>query len=121
MEARVGNGIIASSLALYVTWAVGCASAPEPTERLATAKAGVHSARELGASSVPQAALHVKLAEEEIQRANKLIADGENERARALLDRAAADAELAVALAREKRVRDSADANAKLQADKQNP
>ena len=121
MKARIANRVIASLLALCGASALGCASAPPPTERLATAKAGVRSAHELGAGNVPQAALHVKLAEEEIQLANKLVADGENERAEAVLQRAAADAEVAVALAHEKRLRDTSDANAKIEADKQNP
>lgn len=121
MKARVASLVIASSLTLCAASALGCASGPAPTDRLATAKGGVRSARELGAASVPEAALHVKLAEEQIQLANRLIADGENERADAALQRASADAEVAVALAHEKRVRDGADANAKAQADKQNP
>ena len=116
MKARVTSLVIASSLC--AASAISCASTPAPTERLATAKAGVRSAHELGASSVPEAALHVKLAEEQIQKANKMLADGENERAEALLQRAAADADLAVALAREKRVRDAADPNVKVQAAK---
>jgi hypothetical protein len=109
---------VIASLALCTASALGCGSAPAPTERLATAKAGVRSAHELGASSVPQAALHVKLAEEQIQLAHKLLADGENERAEALLQRAAADADVAVALAREKRVLDGADESVKVQAAK---
>ncbi len=121
MKARVASRVIASSLVLCTATALSCASAPPPTDRMATAKGGVRSARELGATNVPQAALHVKLAEEQIQLANKLIADGDNERAEAVLQRAAADAEVAVALTHEKRARDTADASAKAQADKQNP
>jgi hypothetical protein len=116
MEAKVASRVTA--LALCAASALGCASAAVPTERLASAKAGVRSAQELGAKNVPQAALHLKLAEEQIQRANKLIEDGESERAEALLQRAAADADVAVALAREKRVRDTAEASAKLNAEK---
>lgn len=112
MRSRVASRVIAATLALGLASAVGCASTPAPTtERLASAKAAVRSARELGASSVPAAALHVKLAEEQIQRANKLVKDGENERAEALLQRAAADAEVAVALTREERVRNAAGGN----------
>lgn len=108
MRARVTSRVIAAALALGSAVALGCASTPAPNERMASAKAGVRSARELGASNVPAAALHVKLAEEQIQRANKLVDEGENERANALLQRAAADAELAVALTREARVRNAA-------------
>jgi len=81
--------------------AVACASAPQPTERLASTQAAVRAAQEVGAKDVPQAQLHAQLAEEQVQQANKLIGEGENERAEQILRRAQADAELAVALARE--------------------
>jgi hypothetical protein len=81
--------------------AVACASAPQPTERLASTQAAVRAAKEVGAKDVPQAQLHAQLAEEQMQQATKLIQDGENERADMVLRRAQADAELAVALARE--------------------
>jgi hypothetical protein len=69
---------------------MGCASAPAPTEQLASAEASVRAAHELGADSVPRAQLHLKLAQ-----------DGEQERATLVLTRARADAELALALTRE--------------------
>jgi len=81
--------------------AVACASAPQPTERLASTQAAVRAAKEVGAKDVPQAQLHAQLAEEQVQQANKLMEQGENERADLVLRRAQADAELAVALARE--------------------
>jgi 5'-3' exonuclease len=80
---------------------VACASSPQPTERLASAQAAVRAAKEVGAKEVPQAQLHTQLAEEQVVQANKLIKDGDNERAEMILRRATADAELAVALARE--------------------
>jgi hypothetical protein len=81
--------------------AVACASAPQPTERLASAQAAVRAAKEVGANDVPKAQLHAQLAEEQVQQANSLIEEGENERADQVLQRAQADAEMAVALARE--------------------
>jgi len=63
--------------------------------------AAARSAREVGAESAPQAALHLKLADEEIARAKALIKDGDNERAEYTLVRAKADAELALSLAKE--------------------
>jgi hypothetical protein len=59
----------------------------------------LRAAREVGAARVPDAQLHVKLAEEQVQRADKLMKDGDNEEAKRALDRAKADADLAVALA----------------------
>jgi hypothetical protein len=81
-------------------WACA-ASFPAPTQRLADAESAMRSAREVGADSQPVAKLEVKLAEEQIAQARILITSGDNKRADFLLMRARADAELALALARE--------------------
>jgi uncharacterized protein (DUF1501 family) len=104
MKAKLATGLY---LLLSVP-AFGCASAPTPTEQMTSAKAAVRSAEELGASGVPAADLHVKLAQEQIAHASKLMEDGENERAKLMLQRAAADAELALALAKEAAARNAA-------------
>jgi hypothetical protein len=81
---------------------VGCGgSLPPPSDRLATAEAASRSARELGAEGEPKAALHLKLAQEQIDQAKKLMADGDNRRADLVLQRAGSDAELSVMLAKE--------------------
>jgi Domain of unknown function (DUF4398) len=95
---KVSNLSVVAGLGLL---AVACGGAPEPRERLATAQASIRAAKEIGADNVPQAQLHAQLAQEQVTLANKLIEDGENERADYVLRRAAADAELAVALTRE--------------------
>jgi hypothetical protein len=77
-----------------------CAGAPEPTEALVDTQASLRAAREIGATRIPAAQLHMQLAEEQLQHADKLMRDGENEDAKRLLERAKADADLAVALAR---------------------
>jgi hypothetical protein len=105
MKAKLATGI---GVLLLLPAFAGCASAPAPTDQMTSAKAAVRSAEELGASGVPEADLHVKLAQEQIAHANKLIEEGENERAARLLQRAAADAELAVALAKEAAARNAA-------------
>jgi hypothetical protein len=68
---------------------------------MADAEAASRSAREVGADSQPAAKLQVKLADEQIAAAKALIASGDNDRASYVLLRARADAELALALARE--------------------
>ncbi|MCA9583938.1 MAG: DUF4398 domain-containing protein [Myxococcales bacterium] len=89
-------------LACVLAFAAGCgASLPPPSDRLATAEAGARSARELGASKEPKAALHLKLAEEQISQAKGLMTEGDNRRADMILQRAGADAELSVMLAKE--------------------
>lgn len=89
---------------------LGCGSAAIPTEKLTAAEASVRAAQEVGASSVPQAELHLKLAQEQVQMARKLSADGENERAAQVLLRAKADADLALALARDAQAEKSVEA-----------
>jgi hypothetical protein len=79
----------------------GCGSYPAPTERMTTTEAAIRAAAEVGASNVPRAALHLKLAEEQTEKAQRLIQDGYNERAELTLKRAQADAELAIAIAKE--------------------
>ena len=65
-----------------------------------SSEGAIRGAQEAGAGQVPQATLHLKLAQEQRQEAVRLVEKGENHRAAMLLARAEADAELAVALAR---------------------
>jgi len=58
---------------------------------------------------VPSAALSVKLAQEEVQKAKQLMQDGDNKRAELILMRAQADAELALAQAREQQAKAEAE------------
>ncbi len=82
--------------------AVACGgSFPAPTQPMADAESAERSARELGAEKEPGAQLHLRLAQEQIAEAKNAVEQGDNERASQLLVRAKADAELAVALARE--------------------
>jgi hypothetical protein len=89
-----------------------CASFPPPSERLVQAESGVRAAQETGAANEPAAALHLKMANDQIAEARKLIADGQNERADAVLLRAQSDAELSLQLTKE--ARSHADAAAAL-------
>jgi hypothetical protein len=77
------------------------ASMPPPTQQMANAQSAERSARELGANNEPNAQLALRLSQEQIATAQKAMNDGDNKRATSLLTRAKADAELAVALARE--------------------
>ena len=89
-----------------VVFAVGCGgSYPAPTQPLADAEAADRSAQELGANNVPAAQLHLNLAQEQTTSARKLMKDGENKRAEAMLLRAKADAELALSLAKEQKAK----------------
>lgn len=88
-------------LALLFATAAACAARPLPAARVGSAEAAVRSAREHGATRLPEAALHLRLAEDQVTRARRLIEEGELEHAQWLLVRAEADASVAEALARE--------------------
>ena len=89
---------------VLVVFATGCAgSYAVPTQRMADAQSASRSARELGADQIPASQLHLKLAEEQIAKANTVLKDNEPRRADFMLIRAKADAELALALAREQK------------------
>ncbi|MDQ2644615.1 MAG: DUF4398 domain-containing protein [Myxococcota bacterium] len=70
---------------------------------MADAQSAHRSAQELGANEVPEAQLSLKLASDQIAQADKAMNEGENARAESLLIRAQADAELAIAQAREEK------------------
>jgi hypothetical protein len=79
---------------------VACASSPVPNAKIASSQAAIRAAQEVGSANLPRAALHLKLAEEQLQSAKALIRDNDNSRAEYVLMRAQADAELAIALSR---------------------
>ncbi|MBW2524177.1 MAG: DUF4398 domain-containing protein [Deltaproteobacteria bacterium] len=77
----------------------GCGGAPPTVDLLASTQGAVRGAEEAGAQDDPQAALHLKLAKEQVAAAKVLMDDGDDEEAHLKLLRAEADAELAHALA----------------------
>lgn len=90
-----------TSLALSAVLAAGCASVPVPADKLANAVAATRSAEEMQASRDPQAALHLKLAKEQLEEARKMLKEGDNKEATSMLMRAEADANASLSLARE--------------------
>jgi hypothetical protein len=94
MHKSLAIGIVAAGV-------VGCASGSLPTERLSSTEASVRAAQELGAQREPRAQLHLRLANEELSAARKFAENGDDDLGTQQLDRAKADAELAVALTRE--------------------
>ena len=92
------NWATAIASTIGIVGVVGCASTPVPNAKVASSEAAIRAADETGSRKVPQAALHLKLAEEQLQTARGLIRDNDNKRAEYVLMRAQADAELAIAL-----------------------
>lgn len=80
--------------------AVACGSSSVPLDKLTDAKATVRAAQEAGAQNTPQAALHLKMANDELAQSQKAMDDKDNDRARLLLNQAQSDADLSLALAR---------------------
>jgi hypothetical protein len=80
---------------------LGCAGVPKPTEELSQSESAIRSAQELGAGAIPQAALEMKLAFDELQTAKEQMKADHNDKARENLLRCPADAELALALTRQ--------------------
>lgn len=97
-----------SVTALLLLLAACGSSIPPPSDKLASAEAAARSARELGAEKEPKAALHLKLAQEQIDSAKTLMKDNDNQRADLVLQRASADAELSVMLAKENNAKNEA-------------
>lgn len=91
---------VISVSSLVALFAVGCGSSAVPLDKLTDAKATARAAQEAGAQSTPQAALHLKMANDELASAQRALDDKDNDRARLLLNQAQADADLSLALAR---------------------
>ena len=106
---RTIPGILLIGLPLCV---FACASST-PTEKASESKAAVRAAEEVGADDVPQSALYLDLAKQQIATAEKLMKDGEQEQAARVLERAKADAELAIAVAKAEDERAGAETAAK--------
>lgn len=93
------------AMPMYAVLLVACGGAAVPQEALTAAKASVQGAEVAGAAAEPKAALHLKLAKEQLTKAEALIEDGDNEEATSQVDRAQADADLAMSLAKEAKAR----------------
>jgi hypothetical protein len=87
---------------------IGCGGAAVPQEQLSAAQASQKGAEVAGAAADPQAGLHLKLAGEQIEKAQALIASGDNEQAASVIERAQADADLALVLAKEAKAKKDA-------------
>ena len=97
----------------------GCASAQVPTGSMQNSLSTIKAAEELDAENIPQAKLHLTLAQEQNKQAKGLFAKEEDERAGYVLMRSEADGELALALTHENAARlEAQQAAAKLNAPK---
>jgi hypothetical protein len=91
------NPVIAA-LCIATAWACGSSIQP-PNDAWAAASADVGRAQSAGADRVPDAKLHLQLAQEDLAQAKRLIGD-DNGRASTLTEVARAEAQLALSIAR---------------------
>ena len=80
---------------------VACGGASLPPARVADTQASISAAAAVGAEQHPQAALHLKMARDQLRQAQGLLDDGKDEQARLVLERAQADADVAMITTRE--------------------
>lgn len=79
-----------------------CGGSKPPTYQLTRSQAAIRGAEEVGATQVPQAALHLKMARDNLGIAqNMMTNEDQHGEALLLLRRAEADAEVAIALSKE--------------------
>jgi hypothetical protein len=76
----------------------GCASPSIPSDQYGQPRETIRAATEMGTEDNPEAQLHLKLAEEELVKADKFIKQEKKNRAELALLRAEADASLALSL-----------------------
>jgi hypothetical protein len=79
---------------------VGACATAVPLQNLEGPAVAIRSAELVGAAGVPEAALRLQLAQEQLERARTMTAQDEQPAAARMLLRSQADAELAMALAR---------------------
>lgn len=94
--------------ALGVALLVGCGGMPRPTEQLIATERAVSAAEEHDPESHPKAALHLKLAREQLEKARRFMDVDDHDRATWYLRRAESDAEVARVMAKTKFLREEA-------------
>jgi hypothetical protein len=105
------TALCASISFVLVAWLLGgCGGAKPPTAQVGRSEAAIRGAVEVGAPKVPEAALHLKMARDNLAAAQKLMANEDYDEAALLLQRAEADADVAIALSKEAQAQEQADA-----------
>jgi hypothetical protein len=105
----VMTSITRFALPLGIALTAACGSSEVPAKQMAESQASIRAASEVGAEQHPQAALHLKMARDQIAKAEALSRDGEHDAAKQLLKQAELDAELALTLTREQQAESSAE------------
>ena len=101
MPAILRSSALAGVTVLVAAAAVACGSGiPPPNDQWAAAQADVGRAQASGAPAVPDARLHLQLAQEDLAKSKSLM-DNDNDRATSLVILAQSEAQLALSLAKQ--------------------
>lgn len=95
-------------LATAALVAGGCAGANFNQQRMVDTQATVAAVEELDEVEDPEVSLHLKYARDQLAAARRLLDEGDDDEANRMLDRAHADAQLALAMSRTERSRKQA-------------
>ncbi len=90
-----------ANTAMVAALVVACGGSALPPAKAADTQASISAASAVGAEQNPQAALHLKMARDQLTQAQRLVEDGKGDEARLVLERATADAEVALIITRE--------------------
>ena len=90
---------------IVTLFVVGCGGSQLPPARVADTQSSISAAAAVGAEQHPTAALHLKMARDQLKEAQSLADRGKDSDAKLVLDRATADAELAMIITREAEAR----------------
>lgn len=83
---------------LFASLLSACGAAVLPAEQYSEARQTIRAVTKLGAADNPRAKLHLMLAQDELENADKYLAQNSQEKARLAFMRAEADAALALAI-----------------------
>lgn len=86
----------------------GCAGSNYNQQRMVDTQATVAAVQELDEAEDPEVSLHLKYARDQLAAARRLIDEGEGDEANRMLERAYADAQLALVMARTEHSRQEA-------------
>lgn len=98
------------AVAIAALLVAACGSSAVPAGKLTNTQASIRAAEAVGATETPNSALYLKMAQDNVAAARRLIQDGDNDEAALVLDKAQADAELSLSYAREAKAREEAEA-----------
>jgi hypothetical protein len=88
---------------------LGCSGRRDLPANYTPTQAAISAADAVGAKNEPRAALHLKMAKDQLTRAESYAREGDTHEAQLMLDRARTDAELALMVTRELQARAEAE------------